>query len=165
MVSALESRPLPSWKGWISRNTTTHRAMIRSRCAVSRSWFIQANSSVIRRGMSKGDAVAEPTGDRGANVPKARQAPLNSSILATRLRISGVIWIVSGFQPEPVLHPFTPISEKHPLRRPFMAPVPILSSLRRLWLSQCEAHTNQNRIMDRSRADHIPFTIIDTSIR
>ena len=32
----------------------------------------------------------------GASVPKARQAPLNSSILAMRLRISGVIWMVSA---------------------------------------------------------------------
>ena len=31
----------------------------------------------------------------GASVPKARQAPLNSSILAMRLSISGVIWMVS----------------------------------------------------------------------
>jgi hypothetical protein len=31
----------------------------------------------------------------GASVPKARQAPLNSSIRAMRLRISGVIWRVS----------------------------------------------------------------------
>lgn len=31
----------------------------------------------------------------GASVPRARQAPLNSSILAMRLKISGVIWMVS----------------------------------------------------------------------
>ena len=38
MVSTRLSRPLPSWKGWISRKTTTHRAMISSGCsrAVSR---------------------------------------------------------------------------------------------------------------------------------
>ena len=30
----------------------------------------------------------------GAKVPKARQAPLNSSMPATRARISGVIWMV-----------------------------------------------------------------------
>src|SRR5690606_9550811 len=33
----------------------------------------------------------------GASVPKARQAPLNLSLLAMRLRISGVIWMVSVF--------------------------------------------------------------------
>src|SRR3990167_6804230 len=47
----------------------------------------------------------------GASEPKARQTPLNSSILAMRFRISGVIWrvsVVSMNQYYTNLHPFTP---------------------------------------------------------
>jgi hypothetical protein len=48
----------------------------------------------------------------GASVPKARQAPLNSSILAIRLRISGVIWMVSVFSMSQYYTHLHPIKEK-----------------------------------------------------
>ena len=44
----------------------------------------------------------------GASVPKARHAPLNSSILAMRFRISCVRWSVSERIMKPIAHPFTP---------------------------------------------------------
>ena len=45
----------------------------------------------------------------GASVPKARHAPLNSSIVAIRRRISGVICRVSARIMKPILRPITPI--------------------------------------------------------
>ena len=60
----------------------------------------------------------------GARVPKARQAPLNSSILAMRLRISGVIWRVSVCSMNQYYTHLHPISSRahydthlHPIRR------------------------------------------------
>src|SRR5690606_29536149 len=44
----------------------------------------------------------------GASVPRARQAPLNSSMPAIRPRISRDIWRESVRIMQPIIHPFTP---------------------------------------------------------
>lgn len=49
----------------------------------------------------------------GASVPRARQAPLNSLILAMRFRISEGDLDGVGSQHEPIAHPFAPIFETH----------------------------------------------------
>src|SRR5690606_11532940 len=60
----------------------------------------------------------------GASVPRARQAPLNSSMPAIKPRISGEIWRESVRIMQPIVHPFTPKTPDihsatylHPFRR------------------------------------------------
>ncbi len=63
MVRARDSRPLPSWNGWIARKRTTKTAI------TSNGWWVSAASVVavhstralIRSGVSKGDAVWKTT--------------------------------------------------------------------------------------------------------
>lgn len=68
----------------------------------------------------------------GASVPKARHAPLNSSILAIIVRMSWVIWMVSVRIMAPIVHPITPNYAVYPKIHP-------LTPKRRRRIADCHA--------------------------
>ena len=76
MVRMRDSRPLPSWNGWIARNTTANTPIATSGCA---SWsssaaLVHATSSAMSRGVSNGAAVSN-------TVPTGLPSPSNATML------------------------------------------------------------------------------------
>lgn len=83
---------------FVARGTRVSKDLISrfdSSCSTSRSDNLLPSMRVDEPMLSMVATRRRADSRSGASVPRARQAPLNSSILAMRFRISGVIWMVS----------------------------------------------------------------------